>query len=196
MSQLPPTVCPFTGDIRHSPCQCWNRIETQPLLQTNQQKKDVWWRLRCRSILITNQSSSSLGFRFPRWAAFGSGLPRSSHSCWTLPFTSQKPVRKQEEEWSGARAGNSNSALCLCGCVCKCIKYWVVLLSQASDIIVNALNQNLVEFELKPGIRVIVYNTQLTLGKKHLPSLLLKFWICPFFCPLLHFCSFLMPSQK
>lgn len=30
----------------------------------------------------------------------------------------------------------------------------------------NALNQNLVEFELKPGVRVIVYNTQLTLGKK------------------------------
>lgn len=38
---------------------------------------------------------------------------------------------------------------------------------QVSDVIVSALNQNLVEFELKPGIRVIVYNTQLTLGKKH-----------------------------
>ncbi|CAF93571.1 unnamed protein product, partial [Tetraodon nigroviridis] len=37
-------------------------------------------------------------------------------------------------------------------------------LEQASDIIVNALNQNLVEFELKPGVRVIVYNTQLTLA--------------------------------
>lgn len=34
----------------------------------------------------------------------------------------------------------------------------------------NALNQNLVEFELKPGVRVIVYNTQLTLGKKPLLS--------------------------
>lgn len=44
--------------------------------------------------------------------------------------------------------------------------------SQVSDIIVSALNQNLVEFELKPGVRVIVYNTQLTLGKKHLLSLL------------------------
>lgn len=38
---------------------------------------------------------------------------------------------------------------------------------QVSDVIVSALNQNLVEFELKPGVRVIVYNTQLTLGKKH-----------------------------
>lgn len=40
-----------------------------------------------------------------------------------------------------------------------------VSVSQVSDIIVSALNQNLVEFELKPGVRVIVYNTQLTLGK-------------------------------
>jgi hypothetical protein len=37
--------------------------------------------------------------------------------------------------------------------------------NQVSKIIVSALNQNLVEFELKPGIRVIVYFTQLTLGK-------------------------------
>ncbi|KAM6941368.1 VPS10 domain-containing receptor SorCS3 [Lycodopsis pacificus] len=37
-------------------------------------------------------------------------------------------------------------------------------LEQVSNIIVSALNQNLVEFELKPGIRVIVYNTQLTLA--------------------------------
>ncbi|XP_020781979.1 VPS10 domain-containing receptor SorCS3 [Boleophthalmus pectinirostris] len=37
-------------------------------------------------------------------------------------------------------------------------------LEKASDIIVSALNQNLVEFELKPGVRVIVYNTQLTLA--------------------------------
>uniref|UniRef100_A0A3B3ZD04 PKD domain-containing protein n=1 Tax=Periophthalmus magnuspinnatus TaxID=409849 RepID=A0A3B3ZD04_9GOBI len=33
-----------------------------------------------------------------------------------------------------------------------------------THIIVSALNQNLVEFELKPGVRVIVYNTQLTLA--------------------------------
>uniref|UniRef100_A0A8C5AQF8 PKD domain-containing protein n=1 Tax=Gadus morhua TaxID=8049 RepID=A0A8C5AQF8_GADMO len=38
-------------------------------------------------------------------------------------------------------------------------------LERVSKIIVSALNQNLVEFELKPGIRVIVYFTQLTLGK-------------------------------
>nr|XP_057942775.1 VPS10 domain-containing receptor SorCS3-like [Doryrhamphus excisus] len=37
-------------------------------------------------------------------------------------------------------------------------------LERISTIIVNALNQNLVEFELKPGVRVIVYNTQLTLA--------------------------------
>uniref|UniRef100_A0A665W0T3 PKD domain-containing protein n=1 Tax=Echeneis naucrates TaxID=173247 RepID=A0A665W0T3_ECHNA len=37
-------------------------------------------------------------------------------------------------------------------------------LEQVSDVIVSALNQNLVEFELKPGVRVIVYNTQLTLA--------------------------------
>lgn len=36
---------------------------------------------------------------------------------------------------------------------------------QISEILANALNQNLVEFELKPGSRVIVYITQLTLGK-------------------------------
>lgn len=29
----------------------------------------------------------------------------------------------------------------------------------------NALNQNLVQFELKPGIQIIVYVTQLTLGE-------------------------------
>lgn len=48
----------------------------------------------------------------------------------------------------------------------------VVCGQQVSDKIVSALNQNLVEFELKPGVRVIVYNTQLTLGKKHLLSML------------------------
>ncbi|XP_072512789.1 LOW QUALITY PROTEIN: VPS10 domain-containing receptor SorCS3 [Salminus brasiliensis] len=37
-------------------------------------------------------------------------------------------------------------------------------LEQISEILVSALNQNLVEFELKPGSRVIVYITQLTLA--------------------------------
>ncbi|CAG5895403.1 unnamed protein product [Menidia menidia] len=37
-------------------------------------------------------------------------------------------------------------------------------LEKASAAIISALNQNLVEFELKPGVRVIVYNTQLTLA--------------------------------
>ncbi|MGH0129392.1 UNVERIFIED_CONTAM: hypothetical protein FKN15_024121, partial [Acipenser sinensis] len=37
-------------------------------------------------------------------------------------------------------------------------------LEQISGILVSALNQNVVEFELKPGVGVIVYITQLTLG--------------------------------
>ncbi|XP_029594529.1 VPS10 domain-containing receptor SorCS3 [Salmo trutta] len=37
-------------------------------------------------------------------------------------------------------------------------------LEQISEILASALNQNLVEFELKPGARVIVYITQLTLA--------------------------------
>ncbi|XP_035258745.1 VPS10 domain-containing receptor SorCS3 isoform X1 [Anguilla anguilla] len=37
-------------------------------------------------------------------------------------------------------------------------------LDQISEILVSALNQNLVDFELKPGDRVIVYITQLTLA--------------------------------
>lgn len=52
------------------------------------------------------------------------------------------------------------------------VKRHAVCVLQVSDIIVSALNQNLVEFELKPGLRVIVYNTQLTLGKKPLLYLL------------------------
>ncbi|XP_048104453.1 VPS10 domain-containing receptor SorCS3 isoform X1 [Alosa alosa] len=37
-------------------------------------------------------------------------------------------------------------------------------LEQISEVLVSALNQNLVEFELKPGSRIIVYITQLTLA--------------------------------
>jgi len=36
---------------------------------------------------------------------------------------------------------------------------------QIVETLFNALNQNLVQFELKPGVQVIVYVTQLTLGK-------------------------------
>ncbi|XP_019904990.2 VPS10 domain-containing receptor SorCS3 isoform X2 [Esox lucius] len=42
-------------------------------------------------------------------------------------------------------------------------------LEQISEILASALNQNLVDFELKPGARVIVYVTQLTLGKERTP---------------------------
>lgn len=38
-------------------------------------------------------------------------------------------------------------------------------LPQAVEILFSALNQNLVQFELKPGVEIIVYVTQLTLGK-------------------------------
>lgn len=36
---------------------------------------------------------------------------------------------------------------------------------QIVETLFNALNQNLVQFELKPGVQVIVYVTQLTLGE-------------------------------
>lgn len=36
---------------------------------------------------------------------------------------------------------------------------------QIVETLFSALNQNLVQFELKPGVQVIVYVTQLTLGK-------------------------------
>ncbi|KAK9400882.1 VPS10 domain-containing receptor SorCS3 [Crotalus adamanteus] len=37
-------------------------------------------------------------------------------------------------------------------------------LEQAVEILFSALNQNLVQFELKPGVEIIVYVTQLTLA--------------------------------
>lgn len=39
------------------------------------------------------------------------------------------------------------------------------LFFQIVEMLFNALNQNLVQFELKPGVQVIVYVTQLTLGE-------------------------------
>lgn len=36
---------------------------------------------------------------------------------------------------------------------------------QIVEMLFNALNQNLVQFELKPGVQVIVFVTQLTLGE-------------------------------
>ena len=36
---------------------------------------------------------------------------------------------------------------------------------QIVETLFDALNQNLVQFELKPGVQVTVYVTQLTLGK-------------------------------
>lgn len=69
--------------------------------------------------------------------------------------------------------------------------YVAAFFKQISNIIVSALNQNLVEFELKPGVRVIVYNTQLTLGKRFLVSFLLLFLIHLIFTILISF--FLFP---
>lgn len=39
------------------------------------------------------------------------------------------------------------------------------LFEQISDIFVTALNQGLIQFELKANIRIIVYMTQKTLGE-------------------------------
>lgn len=37
--------------------------------------------------------------------------------------------------------------------------------TQISDIFVTALNQGLIQFELKADVRIVVYMTQQTLGK-------------------------------
>jgi len=50
------------------------------------------------------------------------------------------------------------------------------------EILFNALNQNLVQFELKPGVEVIVYVTQLTLGEcevKHIVVVPLRLQTTP-----------------
>lgn len=48
------------------------------------------------------------------------------------------------------------------------------LFFQAVEILFSALNQNLILFELKPGVEVIVYVTQLTLGKLKKENKLVK----------------------
>ena len=49
----------------------------------------------------------------------------------------------------------------LCMCVCLCFDD----LKQVSDTFINVLNQGLIQFELKPEVRIIVYMTQQTLGE-------------------------------
>lgn len=53
------------------------------------------------------------------------------------------------------------------GALSRVISSHVASLSffQIVEVLFNALNQNLVQFELKPGVQVIVYVTQLTLGE-------------------------------
>jgi hypothetical protein len=46
-------------------------------------------------------------------------------------------------------------------CVCLCFDD----LKQVSDTFINVLNQGLIQFELKPEVRIIVYMTQQTLGE-------------------------------
>lgn len=50
-------------------------------------------------------------------------------------------------------------------CWIKCRPLFHVFVKQISDIFVTALNQGLIQFELKADIRIIVYMTQQTLGK-------------------------------
>lgn len=55
---------------------------------------------------IVTRLCLATGFPLPGGAALGSGVPRSSNSCWALPVTQQEPIRRQEKERGGARAGN------------------------------------------------------------------------------------------
>ena len=61
--------------------------------------------------------------------------------------------------------------LILCVCVCMCMRMCVCVclcfddLKQVSDTFVNVLNQGLIQFELKPEVRIIVYMTHQTLGE-------------------------------
>lgn len=64
----------------------------------------------------------------------------------------------------------SHTVLCLFLCV------FVKYLKQISDIFVTALNQGLIQFELKADIRIIVYITQQTLGKFVCNQLFLLIW--------------------
>uniref|UniRef100_A0A668T1W5 PKD domain-containing protein n=1 Tax=Oreochromis aureus TaxID=47969 RepID=A0A668T1W5_OREAU len=67
------------------------------------------------------------------------GVPTAAE-LFLLPYKNQSEGKKKSEE--------------------ALERVWVSL----GEIHEDALNQNLVEFELKPGVRVIVYNTQLTLA--------------------------------
>lgn len=49
--------------------------------------------------------------------------------------------------------------------ICHVCLWTPSLVLQIVETVFNALNQNLVQFELKPGVQVIVYVTQLTLGE-------------------------------
>lgn len=49
-------------------------------------------------------------------------------------------------------------------CWIKCRPLFYVFVKQISDIFVTALNQGLIQFELKADIHIIVYMTQQTLG--------------------------------
>ena len=110
------------------------------------------------------------GAGFPWRAALGCGVPRRPDSCRALPVTQQEPIALQEGPRGGAGEGETGSTpyapLFSSFPFWLCVNNVESVLNQVSKIIVSALNQNLVEFELKPGVRVIVYNTQLTLGKR------------------------------
>lgn len=66
------------------------------------------------------------GVWLSRGAALGSSVPRSSNSCWALPVASQEPIRGQEKEWGGARAGMGNSV-------------WIWIGSQIVEVLLSRL---------------------------------------------------------
>lgn len=97
------------------------------------------------------------------------GVPTAAE-LFLLPYKNQSEGKKKSEDvlervWLPMKFTNAPNS---CGLLAVAANRPCCLPPQASDVIVSALNQNLVEFELKPGVRVIVYNTQLTLGKKPL----------------------------
>lgn len=145
------------------------------------------------SYLVTHVA----GVGFPRRAALGSRLPRRSYGRWALPVTQQEPITLQEKPRGGAWAGEIIGSTRFASCALL-LNFWRRMLNllsqQVSKIIVGALNQNLVEFELKPGVRVIVYITQLTLGRRLLVDCQMLRFIqeaqCLYTQPYMYLCTF------
>ena len=55
--------------------------------------------------------------------------------------------------------------MCVHVCAYVCVRLCFDDPKQVSDTFVNVLNQGLIQFELKPEVRIIVYMTHQTLGE-------------------------------